>query len=61
MIIKKEYESCENGDEQKIYKREKETVKKKGLIITMEKRNEKEIKIVTPKYRDEIYITTSSE
>ena len=45
MIIKKEYESCENGDEQKIYKHEKETVKKKGLIITMEKRNENEIKI----------------
>ena len=61
MIIKKEYESCENGDEQKIYKRENETVNKKGLKITMEKRNEKEIIIVTPKYRHEIFITTSNE
>ena len=59
MIIKKEYESCENGDEQKIYKRENETVNKKGLKITIDKRNEKEIKIVTTKYRHEIYITTS--
>ena len=61
MIVKKEYESCENGDEQKIYKRKNETVNKKVLKITMEKRNKKEIKIVTPKYRHEIYITKSSD
>ncbi len=61
MIVKKEYESCENGDEQKIYKRENETFYKRGLKITFEKRNEKELMIVTPKYKHEIYIITSSD
>ncbi|HET9057452.1 MAG TPA: hypothetical protein VFN30_11470 [Chitinophagaceae bacterium] len=55
MIIKKEYEKCENQD-QNIYKTENETVSEKGLTITLQNRNEKEIKIVTPKYGHEIYI-----
>lgn len=61
MIVKKEYESCENGDEQEVYKRENETITKKGLKITIEKRREKEIKIVTPKYKHEIYLATTDE
>ncbi len=61
MIVKKEYESCDNGDEQEIYKRENETLYKKGLKITLEKRNEKEIKIVTPKYKHEIYVASISD
>lgn len=60
MIVKKEYESCENTDEQKIYKRENETFYSKGLKITIENRNKKEITIVSPKYKHEIYIATSS-
>lgn len=60
MIVKKEYEKCEDQD-QKIYKRENETLVKKELKITLAKRNEQEIKIVTPKYRHEIYIATKLE
>lgn len=56
MIVKKEYESCKDDDEQKIYKRENETLNKKGLKITIEKREEKEIKIVTPKYKHILYV-----
>jgi hypothetical protein len=60
MILKKEYESCENDDEQKIYKRENETFYSKGLKITIENRSVKEITLVSPKYKHKIYITTSS-
>lgn len=55
MIVKKEYEECEDGY-QKISKRENETVIKKGLKITLQNRNEREIKIITPAYKHEIYL-----
>lgn len=55
IIVKKEYEECEE-EEQKIYKQEKETFFKKGLSITLQHRQEKEIKIITPRYKHEIYI-----
>ena len=55
MIIKKEYEECEN-EEQKIYKRENETLFEKGLKITIQNRQERQIKITTPKYGYDIYI-----
>lgn len=58
MIVKKEYESCENEDEQKVYKRENEMFYYKGVKITIENRNEKEIIIVSPKYKHKIYVTT---
>jgi len=61
MVIKKEYDSCENEEEQKIYKSENETIYKKGLKISIEKRNKKEIKIVSPKYKHEIYIAISTD
>ncbi len=61
MLIKKEYENCENEEEQNIYKSENETVYKKGLKISIEKRNKKEIKIVSPKYKHEIYIATNTD
>lgn len=61
MIVKKEYESCENGDEQKIFKRENEAFYKKGLKITLGKRNEKELKIISPKFKHEIYISTYND
>lgn len=55
MIVKKEYEACE-GDDQKVTKRENETVIQKGLKITIQNRNEREIKIITPAYKHEIYL-----
>jgi|TARA_B110000967_G_scaffold207113_1_gene255658 hypothetical protein len=55
IISKKEYEKCENG-EQEIYKKENEIFYKKGIIINLQNRNEKEIKIETPKYKREIYL-----
>ena len=53
IIIKKEYEDCQTDDPQ-IYKRENETFYEKKLKITLEKRQEKEIRIVSPKYKHEI-------
>jgi hypothetical protein len=60
IIVEQEYEDCET-DEQKIYKLENETFYKKGLKITLEKRMEKEILIVSPKYKHEIYVSQSYE
>lgn len=60
MMVKKEYEECEN-EEQKIYKTENETFFEKGLKITLQNRRVKEIKIVTPKYKLEIYIAIKEE
>lgn len=60
MVVKKEYERCET-DEQEIYKRENETLLEKGLNITLQTRNEREIKIVTPKYKHEVYIGVGQE
>ena len=60
MIVKKEFEECET-DDQEIYKRENETLFEKGLKITIQKRQEREIKITTPKYGHEIYIAIGKE
>lgn len=60
MIVKKEFEECET-DEQEIYKREDETLFEKGLKVTIQKRQEREIKITTPKYGHEIYIAIGKE
>lgn len=60
MIVKKEFEECETG-EQEIYNRENETLFEKGLKITIQKRQEREIKITTPKYGHEIYIAIGKE
>ena len=60
MVIKKEFEKCEN-QEQEVYKMENETLFEKGLKITLQKRQEKELKIVTPKYGHEIYIAMGKE
>jgi hypothetical protein len=62
MIVTKAYEKCDGEEEdQKIYKREDETLYHKGLKIKLENRSEKELVIVTPKYRHEVYITASSD
>lgn len=54
MTVKKEYEDCET-EEQEIYKRENETLIKKGLQITLQKRQEGEVIIKTPKYGQTFY------
>jgi len=60
MIVKKEFEECET-DEQEIYKRENETLFERGLKVTIQKRQEREIKLTTPKYGHEIYIAIGKE
>lgn len=57
MVVNTEYEDCEN-ENQDNSKKENETLVEKGLKITLENRQEKEIKIVSPKYSHEIYIST---
>lgn len=60
MIVKKEFEECET-EEQQIYKRENEALYEKGLKITIQNRQERKIKITTPKYGHEIYIAIGKE
>ena len=60
MVVKKEYEDCETS-EPEIYKRENETAYEKGIKITLQNRNKKAIKIVTPKYKHEIHIAIKYE
>jgi hypothetical protein len=60
MMFKKEYEECKNKT-QEIYKRENETFYKNNIKITIQSRNEKEIIIVTPKYKHEIYLASGPE
>jgi len=60
MIVKKEYEHCED-DSVAIYKKENETFYRKGLKIGLHNRNEREILIVTPKYRHEVYIANKND
>lgn len=59
MIVTKEYEECDENNEDeapKIYKKENETLYQKGFRITLQARNEKEIVITTPVYKHEIYL-----
>lgn len=60
IIFKKEFETCES-EEQIIIKNENETFFEKVLKITLEHRNEKEILIVTPLFRNEIYISSGTD
>lgn len=59
LVAEKEYENCE--DSLVISKKENETIYKKGILITLEKRREKEIRITTPKYKFDIYVATKQE
>ena len=52
----KDYESCNDGEGQKIYKTETETFYKKGVLYNLNNRYLKETKIITPKYKDELYL-----
>uniref|UniRef100_UPI004047854C hypothetical protein n=1 Tax=Mariniflexile sp. TaxID=1979402 RepID=UPI004047854C len=51
---KKEFEDCEK--DQEIYKRENEVFYHKGLKINLNNRHLEDIKITTPKYKDELYL-----
>lgn len=55
LISKKEYEKCDNQN-QEIYKRENEIFFKKGIVITLKNRHNKELQITTPKYGRKISI-----
>lgn len=66
LIVKKEHQKCklDKNDElidMDIVKEENETIIKKGLKITFEKRSEKKVVIVTPKYKHEIYIAHTQD
>jgi len=52
---KKEYETCENKWHE-IYKRESETFYKKGIKINLNNRHLKEIKIVSPKFGNNLFL-----
>jgi hypothetical protein len=52
----KEYESCNDGEGQKIYKTETETFYKKEVLYNLNNRYLKETKIITPKYKEELYL-----
>jgi hypothetical protein len=55
IVYEKEHENCDEG-EQKINKSETETFYKKGIKIELTNRTANEIKIITPKYKREIYL-----
>jgi len=57
-IVKKEFEACER---QQLYKKENETFFEKGLKITLQNRQVREIKIISPKYGHEIYLAIGME
>lgn len=59
LVVTKEYEDCEK--DQQIYKRENETMIKKGIRLTIQNRIDKEILIITPKYKHEIYLAIKPE
>jgi hypothetical protein len=60
MIIDRDYEECEHA-EPVVFKNEIEVLYEIGLKITLQKRNEKDIIIVSPKYKFEIFISVGTE
>jgi hypothetical protein len=60
LMVEKEYEECENGD-QEIYLIENENMMAPGLVITMKNRQEKEIKLVTPKYGHNVWVAAGRD
>ena len=56
--VSKEYEKCDEDDEsQTVYKKENEnfTYKLKNKL-TLKNRKKEEVKIITPKYKHELYL-----
>lgn len=60
MIVKKEFETCDDK-KQEISKSENETLFEKGLKITLQFRQEKDIIIITPLFGHEIYIANGKQ
>lgn len=54
IIYKKEYEYCEEG--QKKYEPNNEIFFKKGVKVNLSNRNTLDIKIISPKYKHELYL-----
>lgn len=54
IVYKKEFEDCEKAQE--IYKNENETFYKKGISINLQNRNSKKRKLISPKYKHELYL-----
>jgi hypothetical protein len=55
-VVTKEYERCDGEEHQTIYKRENENFSYKlQKKLTLDNRNKNEVKIVTPKYKHELY------
>lgn len=54
LLYQKEFEDCEK--DQEIYKREEEVMYRKGIKLNLGNRNLKDIKIVFPKYKEELYL-----
>lgn len=59
LLFSKEFEDCDK--KQQIYKRQKETLYKKGIKITLQQRNAKTITLTTPRYHEEIYIAIKED
>lgn len=55
--IEKEFERCET-EKDGVYKRQNETFFRKGIILTLQNRFAKDIIIISPKYRREIYLAS---
>ncbi|MDB5271861.1 MAG: hypothetical protein JWO58_228 [Chitinophagaceae bacterium] len=56
IIYSKEYATCDDDGNETIAKTESETFVQKDILLNMNNRHSKEIKIVTPKYKEEIYL-----
>lgn len=56
LIYSKEFERCKGDNGPIVYKKQQETFYKKRINITLNDRHTKEVKIMTPKYKAEIYI-----
>jgi hypothetical protein len=57
IVVKKEYESCETDQSQEVYKTENENFSYKlSKKITLDNRKTIDVKIITPKYKHELYL-----
>lgn len=54
LLYKKEYEDCEKA--QQVYKREEEVFYRKGIKLNLSNRNLSNTRIVSPKYKAELYL-----
>jgi hypothetical protein len=57
VVVSKEYETCDGEEVQKVYKKENESFSYKlAKKITLNNRSKSEVKIITPKYKHELYL-----